>query len=488
MKWSLLQNGIGIDIQAGTFQAICLKRQWKRIHVAGRLVIPQYQKLGPQQCGSLYREFLQKNGLKSPWTVVALPRSSVLLRWLSLPRAVEKDLGRAVEYQLDSLHPFEEGSVYWDAAYQKPSGSAFSGGGAGASDRMEVPVAIAEKKYVEETISWFRQAGIGVTQFTVTTAAILAALGPPLGLGAPAASHTAKSFFILNAGPESIELTGYAPGIASLSKEIPIAASVSESEHALLAVLERELELMRSELRLSQDDRPALVVCGKNLGVISPAISNELRFAVVPADSFFPSLSVGAENFELSEDIVAFAAALTAVDRTLPFSLNLLPPESRAYQSPLAYVPAYALSALIVLLALALGLRGTFQDWLYTRYLEREIQVLQPQLQQVERAQGQSRKAYERLALLGGIKSTATLPLEILNELTRILPEDVWLQQMQFDGDTLSLAGTAKSASQLLPTLAGSSYFDSPQFASAISKTADGKESFRIGVRLRKIR
>src|SRR5882672_2124473 len=123
MNWTLLQNGIGIDIQAGIFQAICLKRQLKRVRVADLLEIADYQRLGPQHCGKLYKEFLRKNGLQSPWTVVALPRSAVLLRWLNFPKAVEKDLARAVEYQMDSLHPFEEGSVYWDFAYRKASQS-----------------------------------------------------------------------------------------------------------------------------------------------------------------------------------------------------------------------------------------------------------------------------------------------------------------------------------------------------------------------------
>ena len=104
----------------------------------------------------------------------------------------------------------------------------------------------------------------------------------------------------------------------------------------------------------------------------------------------------------------------------------------------------------------------------------------------VEAAQQQSRRAYERLALLGGVRNNAALPLEILNELTRLLPEDVWVQQMQYDGETLSLTGYAKSASPLLQILADSGYFESPQFLSAIGRTPEGKDVFRIGVRIRK--
>src|SRR5450759_834067 len=148
------------------------------------------------------------------------------------------------------------------------------------------------------------------------------------------------------------------------------------------------------------------------------------------------------------------------------------------FQSPLVYLPAYALSGLIVVLVILLGLRGTIQDWRYEQYLERQIQSLQPQVTFVESAQEHSRKMYDRLTLLGDNRNAATVPIEILNELTRLLPDDAWLQELQYDGETLSLGGFAKSASPLLQALANSPYFENPQFLSAIAKLQDGKEGF----------
>ena len=475
MNWSLLQSGIGIDFSEGSFQATCVKRQWNRIRVAGRLEIPQYKQLGPEDCGRLYREFLRKNGLELPWTVVALPRSAVLLRSLHLPRVVEKELRRAVEYQLDALHPFEEESVCWDYSAWKPPETARRSGittGEGELGRLEVRLAIAEKKYVEEMASWFAEAGIAVSQFTVTTASLFAALWPRLG----AASGKSRKFFVLNGAAGSFELLGYAPGMALVSREIVLQGS--EDPRITVA---RELEMARSELRLEPEERPPLILCGKNL----PLPAEDLSFRAVSIEQLFPSLNAGAANFRLREHMAGFAAALTAADHRLPHSFNLLPEEKRAYRSPLVRLPTYALSGLVVLLAMALGIRGTIQDGLFNRHLEREIQALEPQLQEVETAQDRSRRTAERLDLLDGARRTAALPLEILSELTRLLPNDAWLQQMRYEGDSLALTGRAASASALLQILAGSEYFESPQFSSAITRTRDGMEIFRIGVRLR---
>ncbi|MBI4459151.1 MAG: PilN domain-containing protein, partial [Acidobacteria bacterium] len=129
--------------------------------------------------------------------------------------------------------------------------------------------------------------------------------------------------------------------------------------------------------------------------------------------------------------------------------------------------------------------RGTVQDWLYAGYLDREIQALQPQIAQVETAQAKSRESLDRLVMLAGVKNGAVVPLEILQELTRLLPADTWLQQLQYEGETVTLAGNAASASGVLQTLSGSPYFESPQFTSSINRTPDGQEVFRIALRLR---
>lgn len=482
MNWAILQNGIGIDVQAGSLIAICVKRQWKRVRVTGRLEIPDYRTVGPEQCGKLYREFLRRNGLKAPWTVVALPRAHVLLRWLNFPQAVEKDLASAVAYQLDSLHPFEEGAIYWDfAAWKK-----FSGGADGPG-RIEVPVAIAEKKFVDETAAWFREAGIGVSQFTVSTAALWAALAERLLARVATDPRHTPAFFALNAAPGTLQFIGYAPG-SLVSKEVPILTGERENGEAIRALVERELDLARSELRLAADDRPPLILCGKSLTFDLADGSRPFNFAVSSADELFSLPASGAEDFRLQENATAFAAALEAADRSLPIALNLLPAECRTFQSPLVYFPAYALSGLIVVLAILLGLRGTIQDWRYEQYIERQIQSLEPQVTLVEATQEHSRKMYDRLTVLSDTHNAATGPIELLNELTRLLPDDAWLQDLQYDGDTVSLGGFAKSASPLLQVLANSPYFENPQFLSAIAKLPDGKEAFRIGVRLRKSR
>jgi Tfp pilus assembly protein PilN len=467
MNWAILQSGVGVDIQGADFRAVCIKRQFRRMRIVDGLAISDYRSRTPQECGRLYAEFLKRNGLQLPWTVAVLPRSAVLLRSLTFPRGVESELRSAVQFQIDSLHPFEEGAVYWDVS-PAPSAAEMA---TPAASRVEAPVLIAEKSYIDATAGWFRDAGIGVSQFSATTTVLVAVIS----------SQIKSAFVCVNLNGDTAELIGCVPGAALLSREIQI----REIHIDDAAMLRRELERMHSELRLPEGSRPPLIVCGDSAGEFRNALSSDLPVIVIEAPEAFPPTVFENEHPRLDSDSVAVAAAILAVDRDRPFSLNLLPAESRSYRSPLTYLPAYVLSAAVVLLALALGVRGTFQDWQYQRYLNREIQALQPQIAAAQSADDQSREAYQRVALLRNLRRTVVLPLEMLNSLTVALPDDVWLENVQFDGTTLTMSGYASSASQLLQTLAASAYFETPQFLSPVRRNQDGKDIFRIGMRLR---
>jgi general secretion pathway protein L len=165
--------------------------------------------------------------------------------------------------------------------------------------------------------------------------------------------------------------------------------------------------------------------------------------------------------------------------------LNLLPAGKRKYESRWTNVPTYALAAAVAALALALGARGPVQDWLYSQHLEREMQALRPQLRELEAAQTDAETAQARLRLLGEARESARAPLALLNELTRILPQEVWLQQFSYDGQTVNITGTAPGASGLLQTLSESPYFENPQFRTSISQTPEGQERFTISARAR---
>ena len=479
-RW-IPQTAVGIELRGDRLRAFCVRRWGNRSRLVDRLEISGREQLGPVECGRRYRQFLRRNGLNSPWTAVALPRSLVLWRCLQFPGSVRSELRRAVELQVDTLHPFEEGGVWWDFATQERSRRrdfAWPGAASEPSGQLEIWVAMAEREAVERWASWFREANIPVSQFTVTTALFLGMLEARRS-ARPSAN---APVFFLHADESECELVGLTPGGAAVSRELSWEPGMDAEQTA--ALVQRELGLARSELRLSPTE-PAVVYTGGELPG-EAVLESDATVRMAPLRDLFATFASNLESADLQENAVGVATALfAAVDRSGPLALNLLPVERRSYESPMVYVPTYALAGLVVVLAAALGLRAPAQDWLYSRNLERDRQALLPQIQQLEQRREQDQRVYEQLATLARLRRSAALPVELLDELTRLIPSDAWLQQMQYDGTSVLLNGSATSATAVLQALASSSRLESPQFLSAVTRTNDDKESFRIGARLR---
>jgi len=75
--------------------------------------------------------------------------------------------------------------------------------------------------------------------------------------------------------------------------------------------------------------------------------------------------------------------------------------------------------------------------------------------------------------------------IELMDELTRILPNDIWLQQFQLQGSDLRIQGQADGSQRVIGLLNESSLFTSPEITGAISiDPRSGQERFRSQVRV----
>ena len=158
---------------------------------------------------------------------------------------------------------------------------------------------------------------------------------------------------------------------------------------------------------------------------------------------------------------------------------NLLPPEERAP------VKLSRFSTTTMLLVVFLGL---FTFWgasalihtpieLYR--LNRQIARLTPEAQQVEGLLKESRNLANQMASLRKIGNSPD-KLKILNDLTRLIPDDTWLFNLRINKQHLEMDGMSNSASDLVPLLDKSGWLDKAAFASPIVTDANKLEHFKI--------
>jgi general secretion pathway protein L len=94
--------------------------------------------------------------------------------------------------------------------------------------------------------------------------------------------------------------------------------------------------------------------------------------------------------------------------------------------------------------------------------------------QQIDKHSAQSRYLF-------AYKAERPASVELLEELSRRLPDDTWLFRLEVRDGKVHLQGTSTRASSLIAELEGSAFFQGARFASPVTQDgASGRERFHL--------
>lgn len=78
-------------------------------------------------------------------------------------------------------------------------------------------------------------------------------------------------------------------------------------------------------------------------------------------------------------------------------------------------------------------------------------------------------------------KQQSIAAIDVLNELSLILPDDTWIQHFQLSGSTMNLQGESAAASELIGLIENSTLFRHATFSTVVARdTRSGRERFQI--------
>jgi len=104
----------------------------------------------------------------------------------------------------------------------------------------------------------------------------------------------------------------------------------------------------------------------------------------------------------------------------------------------------------------------------------------------VRDAMERSAAAVADLARLQRMKLGQVPAVEVLEELSRLLPDSVWLTDLRIEGDVVDVTGLAKSGAALPPLFVGSALFtDAALTAPVTLDQREDKERFSLRIRIR---
>jgi Tfp pilus assembly protein PilN len=155
----------------------------------------------------------------------------------------------------------------------------------------------------------------------------------------------------------------------------------------------------------------------------------------------------------LQEAATSLGLAYSGLIRRPPMRLNLLPQELRIQQTRWAYVPSIIFGLVIIFLLAGLWLRPIFQEKNLAMKLDQETLSLKPRVERVQAVRSQAKALQQRIDFLEGLLHKRDMNLEILQELTTLLPSDTFLYVYQNRDGGLQLNGASPSAPDLIPKL-----------------------------------
>lgn len=439
---------LGVEWSGSTMHLVALGRRFRHFVVLGGLHLPEALDEGARNKVS---EFLDRHRMREARVVACLPREAVLVRFLDLPAEAEPRLTQVVGYQISVLHPFQDAQVLWDCAVV-----------AREQNQIQVMVVLAEKSRLD----WHRQVlanlGLRVNSLTLVAASLTALMKAQLP----------ETVLVVRGRTEGVELIGFNRGNLVATRDIPVEPSASAVER-----FERELHSVRAVL--PDPAQLALFTCGSLPSAFPKLLSDA---AALPAPKLPLSQPPG---FELADYFPALAAAYVGLVRKPAPSINLLSPEERWQPKRRAHVPLYALGTTAALLTLVVTAHAWIENALYARALERQIQALQSRASEVRQESQQASTLAARAAWLDSLRAETWRKLQLLQELTRLLPDGTWVRELQLEEKTAELDGYSNRAADLVQPLENSPYFSQVEFTSPIMRDAQSKEIFRIRMRLK---
>ena len=179
-------------------------------------------------------------------------------------------------------------------------------------------------------------------------------------------------------------------------------------------------------------------------------------------------------------DTLAYATALAPLGWWNAPYANLLPAERRTVKSRARFIPSVVLGLMLLVVGIAWLVYSGLRDQSYLRELQTEINKVQPGAARADALDRRTADHRARIALLDQYRQRTQGEIEILAELSRIIPNADWISNIDIAPESVTLVGEADQAAPLLKILDSSPYFQKSEFSMGVMKGGQNGESFRI--------
>lgn len=435
----LPKRALALSIEPGQLSMVYGSRFFSRIKVEGVRTAPFEGGKYPTPAQVASALALAINELKAFRSEITLsiPKAWAIARLAELPITVKENLANVISYELDRLTPFTSDSAFYDFRV------------IGEEDRkLSIMLIAAKADIINPYLQALEEKKIRIARVTVSPSAI----GTFCTLG-----HAQQSTVFANIGAG-----GYEVGLILDSVLTSLCAGNIDADDktaSLDAVVE---EINRcTEAATKRGGMPRLVLCTQE-----GELGAQLKKRVPSAVDLLGGIE-GRLNLPQAVGRIPPAATGSMLESLWPQAkgFNLLQKGRREKpKTPVVF------TVVLVLVLLALGILYIVAplriEGKRLEEIDRRVAAIRTEVKKVEALKKEVDALQGEVSTIHGFKKDKPITLQILKELTTILPKSAWLTRVRITDATVELEGYAAAATDLLPKLEASPYLKKVEFAS----------------------
>lgn len=445
---------------------------------------------------------------------IALPRDAALIQTISLPIAVEENLRKSLEYEMDHHTPFSPEEIYFDYHVLRRMPE---------SGRLYLMLITVKKELVDSYIRLFQKAKIKLRSIEITSTALFNVFQDTL---TPSEKMVDLSWLKNNKVLKERylkKLIQKSPRVADFFK-----AEETVTPDPTTSILVEYLDKDQFEINLVDE---GTFYYSKSLNLSNEPIEThfcqthenglkslihlpvkkgkgkEIRFFLSGKEMEKEYVEHAPENIKAAFSVinsfkvrpdknrkraatavlpilsVPIGLALKGLKKTA-IDINFLPLNQRLKKKRSKKKMIAAAVPIFLLLLIGYLISNSVNTInLREKALDKELKELKRKAIDVEKLRNSAETIEAAAGAVGKVKTADPSKLKFLEELTLIIPMDGWLSDFSYKASDrkVNLSGYAVSASKLIPILEESRLFENVKFTSPITTDRrEQKERFRI--------
>jgi Tfp pilus assembly protein PilN len=376
---------------------------------------------------------------------LSIPKQWTIITATEFPATVKDNLSDVIAYELDRITPFSSEDAFFDFKVLGEN-----------TGKLSVLVAAAKAEFIKPYIDALKEKGLTINRITLNLSGF-ETLCRHIGGD--------KERVFIEMGQEEYEGALFLNG--SITRAFSGTFSAEEEQSKIDTVITEITPL--TDIIKSRGKSPQIMVLLKDK---SPTLQELLKIRLDhPVEILNDTdIKVGLSDNHKTIPYAAVGGVLESLSLRAKW-LNLFTKgQHERLKAPkgLTIILGILILAMWVLYFIA-PLKVEEQR---LQEIDRQILLRKEEVKKVEALQKEAESQDKEIATIKDFKENRPMALNILKDLTSVLPKNAWLSRVRVTQTTVELEGYASSATGLLPKLEASPYFKKAEFSSPTFRDA----------------